>query len=155
MPSGRSISTCVGANSFGGRTRAAANRPLGVLGGPPCPLKVRPEGRAIAGKVPDDVGIVFQEGASFWLSVTITPPSGRTGMAEAEIARVDHALSFMVCAVSLTPIAQLQAALQRLCIARTRSRPRHAARRAWRTDQQTRLLMGDELLVQRETGAVC
>jgi NitT/TauT family transport system ATP-binding protein len=57
------------------------------------------EGRAVAGEVPDGIGVVFQEDASFpWLTVWDNAAFGlrRNGVAEAEIRRrVDDALAFM------------------------------------------------------------
>jgi NitT/TauT family transport system ATP-binding protein len=113
--------------------------------------------------VPDGVGVVFQEDASFpWLSVRDNVAFGlrRAGMAAAEIKRrVDYAIGFMGLKdfASAYP-AQLSGGMrQRVCIARTLVlQPRlilldepFAA-----LDQQTRLLMGDELLrLWRETSA--
>ena len=121
------------------------------------------EGRPVKGNVPDGVGIVFQEDASFpWLSVYDNAAFGlrRAGMPEAEIReRVDHALSFMGLRgfVHAYP-AQLSGGMrQRLCIARTLvTRPRLLLldEPFGALDQQTRLLMGDELLkLWRDTGA--
>ena len=121
------------------------------------------EGRDVVGVVPDGVGIVFQEDASFpWLSVYDNAAFGlrRAGMAEAEIReRVDHALSFMgLAGFAAAYPAQLSGGMrQRLCIARTLvTRPRLLLldEPFGALDQQTRLLMGDELLkLWRETGA--
>jgi NitT/TauT family transport system ATP-binding protein len=121
------------------------------------------EGRPVAGVVPDGVGIVFQEDSSFpWLSVRDNAAFGlrRAGLPEAEIKdRVGHALSFMGLAgfADAYP-AQLSGGMrQRLCIARTLvTRPRLLLldEPFGALDQQTRLLMGDELLkLWRETGA--
>lgn len=121
------------------------------------------EGKPVAGAVPDGVGIVFQEDASFpWLNVKDNAAFGlrRQGMDEATIReRVDHALAFM----GLAPFAaaypaQLSGGMrQRLCIARTLvTRPRLLLldEPFGALDQQTRLLMGDELLkLWRDTGA--
>lgn len=138
---------------------------LDVLGGLALPTDgtVEFEGRAVAGKVPDGVGIVFQEDASFpWLSIYDNAAFGlrRTGMAEAEIReRVEHALSFMgLRGFTHSYPAQLSGGMrQRLCIARTLvTRPRLLLldEPFGALDQQTRLLMGDELLkLWRETGA--
>ena len=138
---------------------------LDVLGGLAAPDQgsIEFEGRTVAGAVPDGVGIVFQEDASFpWLSVYDNAAFGlrRAGMGEAEIReRVDHALSFMGLAgfVAAYP-AQLSGGMrQRLCIARTLvTRPRLLLldEPFGALDQQTRLLMGDELLkLWRDTGA--
>jgi NitT/TauT family transport system ATP-binding protein len=121
------------------------------------------EGRTIAGEVPDGVGIVFQEDASFpWLSVRNNIAFGlrRKGLAPAEVARrVDYALDFMRLGdfADHHP-AQLSGGMrQRVCIARTLVlEPRlilldepFAA-----LDQQTRLMMGEELLrLWRSTNA--
>jgi NitT/TauT family transport system ATP-binding protein len=138
---------------------------LDVLGGLALPSagSVEFEGRPVAGKVPDGVGIVFQEDASFpWLSVYDNAAFGlrRTGMAEAEIReRVEHALSFMgLRGFTHSYPAQLSGGMrQRLCIARTLvTRPRLLLldEPFGALDQQTRLLMGDELLkLWRDTGA--
>ena len=138
---------------------------LDVLGGLALPSEgsVDFEGRAVAGKVPDGVGIVFQEDASFpWLSVYDNAAFGlrRAGMVEAEIReRVEHALSFMgLRGFTHSYPAQLSGGMrQRLCIARTLvTRPRLLLldEPFGALDQQTRLLMGDELLkLWRETGA--
>ena len=138
---------------------------LDVLGGLAVPTggTVEFEGQPVAGKVPDGVGIVFQEDASFpWLSVYDNAAFGlrRAGLAESEIReRVDHALSFMGLHgfVNAYP-AQLSGGMrQRLCIARTLvTRPRLLLldEPFGALDQQTRLLMGDELLkLWRDTGA--
>jgi NitT/TauT family transport system ATP-binding protein len=121
------------------------------------------EGKPVAGEVPDGVGIVFQEDASFpWLTVRNNIAFGlrRHGVDAAEIEqRVDYALDFM----RLRDFAdhhppQLSGGMrQRVCIARTLVlRPRlilldepFAA-----LDQQTRLMMGEELLrLWRSTNA--
>jgi NitT/TauT family transport system ATP-binding protein len=121
------------------------------------------EGRELHGEVPDGVGVVFQEDASMpWLSVHQNVAFGlrTSGLPDKEItARVDHAVSFM----GLTQFAdhypaQLSGGMrQRVCIARTLVlRPRLILldEPFGALDQQTRLLMGDELLrLWRETGA--
>jgi len=121
------------------------------------------EGKRVSGTVPDGVGVVFQEDASFpWLSVYENVAFGlkETGLDRAEIdARVRYALEFMGLAdFARHHPPQLSGGMrQRVCIARTLVlRPRlilldepFAA-----LDQQTRLLMGEELLrLWRETGA--
>jgi NitT/TauT family transport system ATP-binding protein len=121
------------------------------------------EGKPVAGSVPDGVGIVFQQDASFpWLTVYDNAAFGlrRAGADEAEIrSRVDHALSFMgLRSFAKSYPAQLSGGMrQRLCIARTLvMRPRLLLldEPFGALDQQTRLLMGDELLkLWRETGA--
>jgi NitT/TauT family transport system ATP-binding protein len=113
--------------------------------------------------VPDGIGAVFQQDASFfWLSVRDNVAFGlrRRGMPGREIdRRVDSALAFMGLGEFATAYpAQLSGGMrQRVCIARTLvlepkvlllDEPFGAL------DQQTRLLMGDEVLrIWRETGA--
>ena len=120
-------------------------------------------GKAVAGAVPDGIGAVFQQDASFfWLNVWDNVAFGlrRRGASAAEIARrVDQALAFMgLGGFAKAYPAQLSGGMrQRVCIARTLvlepkvlllDEPFGAL------DQQTRLLMGDELLrIWRETGA--
>ena len=126
------------------------------------------EGRDLRGAVPDGVGVVFQEDASFpWLTVRDNVAFGlrqaglrRTGLAAAEVARrVDHAVGFMGLAQFAGHYpAQLSGGMrQRVCIARTLvQQPRLILldEPFGALDQQTRLLMGDELLrLWRETGA--
>lgn len=124
---------------------------------------VRFDGTLVRGVVPDGIGVVFQEDASFpWLSVRDNIAFGLrdSGLATSEIERrVAYALGF----VGLEEFAghhppQLSGGMrQRVCIARTLVlQPRlilldepFAA-----LDQQTRLLMGEELLrLWRETKA--
>jgi len=120
------------------------------------------EGRPVAG-VPEGIGVVFQEDASFaWLTVRDNVAFGlrRAGMNAAEIERrVDYAIGFMGLTefASAYP-AQLSGGMrQRVCIARTLvMQPRLILldEPFGALDQQTRLLMGDELLrLWRETGA--
>ncbi len=121
------------------------------------------EGKPVDGRVPDGVGVVFQEDASFpWLNAwdNAAFQLRRAGLPEPEIrARVDHALAFMgLAAFAKAYPAQLSGGMrQRLCIARTLvTRPRLLLldEPFGALDQQTRLLMGDELLrLWRETGA--
>jgi NitT/TauT family transport system ATP-binding protein len=121
------------------------------------------EGNEVCGKVPDGIGMVFQEDASFpWLSVWDNVAFGLRyrGYEAAEIRRrVDHAIGFMGLAgfARHTPPQLSGGMRQRVCIARTLVlQPRlilldepFAA-----LDQQTRLLMGEELLrLWRETRA--
>jgi NitT/TauT family transport system ATP-binding protein len=119
--------------------------------------------RPLAGQVPDGIGAVFQQDASFfWLNVWDNVAFGlrRRGVDAAEVARrVDQALAFMgLTGFAKAYPAQLSGGMrQRVCIARTLvlspkvlllDEPFGAL------DQQTRLLMGDELLrIWRETGA--
>jgi NitT/TauT family transport system ATP-binding protein len=138
---------------------------LDILAGlaPPTTGTIVCAGAEVDGAVPDGVGVVFQQDASFaWLSVHDNVAFGlrRKGFAAAEIARrVGHALAFMGLSdfAGAYP-AQLSGGMrQRVCIARTLvmqptvlllDEPFAAL------DQQTRLLMGDELLrIWRETGA--
>jgi len=126
------------------------------------------EGRVLDGRVPDGIGVVFQEDASFpWLNVRKNVAFGlEQGHYEgprpdaAEIARrVDHAVAFMgLTAFASHYPAQLSGGMrQRVCIARTLvQQPRLILldEPFGALDQQTRLLMGDELLrLWRETGA--
>jgi len=121
------------------------------------------EGRTLNGTVPDGVGVVFQEDASFpWLTVRNNVAFGlrRAGLDGAEITRrVDHAVGFMgLMQFAGHYPAQLSGGMrQRVCIARTLvQQPRLILldEPFGALDQQTRLLMGDELLrLWRETGA--
>ena len=121
------------------------------------------EGRAVAGRVPDGVGVVFQEDASFpWLTSFDNAAFAlrRAGVPDAEVReRVQHTLAFTgLTSFARAYPAQLSGGMrQRLCIARTLvMRPRMLLldEPFGALDQQTRLLMGDELLkLWRETGA--
>ena len=121
------------------------------------------EGRALARRVPAGVGVVFQEDASLpWLTVWDNIAFGlrRAGVAADEIrARVDRAITFMgLSAFAKSYPAQLSGGMrQRVCIARTLVlEPRLILldEPFGALDQQTRLLMGDELLrLWRESGA--
>jgi NitT/TauT family transport system ATP-binding protein len=138
---------------------------LDVLSGlaPPSSGTVFFEGRRLSRQVPEGIGIVFQEDASFpWLNVENNIAFGlrEKGTDPAEIKRrVASALSFM----GLTDFAQayppqLSGGMrQRVCIARTLvMRPRLILldEPFGSLDAQTRLIMGDELLkLWRETGA--
>lgn len=120
-------------------------------------------GAKLVGSVPDGVGVVFQQDASFaWMTVWDNVAFGlrRRGSPGAEMRRrVDQVLAFMgLAAFARAYPAQLSGGMrQRVCIARTLvlepsilllDEPFAAL------DQQTRLLMGDELLrIWRETGA--
>ena len=120
-------------------------------------------GKPITGTVAEGIGVVFQEDASFpWLNVRDNVAFGlrRAGMDAAEIAhRVSDAIAFM----GLTSFAgaypsQLSGGMrQRVCIARTLVlRPQIILldEPFGALDQQTRLLMGEELLrLWRATGA--
>jgi NitT/TauT family transport system ATP-binding protein len=124
---------------------------------------VRFEGRELRGEVPEGVGVVFQEDSSMpWLSVRDNVAfSLRTSRLPKQKAadRVDHAVSFMGLAQFADHYpAQLSGGMrQRVCIARTLVlHPRLILldEPFGALDQQTRLLMGDELLrLWRETGA--
>jgi NitT/TauT family transport system ATP-binding protein len=121
------------------------------------------EGRPIGDTVPDGVGVVFQENASFpWLNIAdnITFGLRRQPVDRAEIERrLQYALQLM----GLQDFAQafpsqLSGGMrQRVCIARTLvMQPRLILldEPFGALDQQTRLLMGDELLrIWRATGA--
>ena len=130
---------------------------------PPTEGEVFFEGRKLLGKVPEGVGIVFQEDASFpWLTTEDNLAFGlrRKGIDGAEIKRrVTYALGL----TGLTDFAkaypaQLSGGMrQRVCIARTLAlQPRLILldEPFGSLDQQTRLLMGDEVLrLWRETNA--
>jgi NitT/TauT family transport system ATP-binding protein len=121
------------------------------------------EGREIGGAVPDGIGVVFQEDASFpWLTVEGNVAFGlrRAGVVDAEVTRrVDSAIEFMgLSGFRRAYPSQLSGGMrQRVCIARTLvMRPRLILldEPFGALDQQTRLLMGEELLrLWRDTGA--
>jgi NitT/TauT family transport system ATP-binding protein len=121
------------------------------------------EGKPVGGEVPEGVGIVFQDDASFpWLTVWENIAFGlrRGNMANAEIKeRVDYAINFMgLKGFSMSRPSELSGGMrQRVCIARTFvMEPRLILldEPFGSLDQQTRILMGDELLrLWRETGA--
>lgn len=121
------------------------------------------EGQPIHGSVPDGIGAVFQEDASFpWLTVFDNIAFGLryAKRPKQEIAAaVDYALEFMGLQDFRNAYpAQLSGGMrQRVCIARTLVlKPRLILldEPFGALDQQTRLLMGDELLrLWRETGA--
>jgi NitT/TauT family transport system ATP-binding protein len=137
---------------------------LDVLAGlnPPTAGTATFGGAPIVG-VPDYVGVVFQEDASFpWLTVEDNIAFGmrRKGKKADEVReRVEYALDFMgLKAFRKHYPAQLSGGMrQRVCIARTLVlRPQLILldEPFGALDQQTRLLMGDELLrLWRETGA--
>jgi NitT/TauT family transport system ATP-binding protein len=121
------------------------------------------EGKPIEGRIPDGVGVVFQEDASFpWLTVSDNIAFGLRRMKlppEEKAKRIEKALAMM----GLVPFAnsypsQLSGGMrQRVCIARTLvTEPRLILldEPFGALDQQTRLLMGDEVLnLWRKTGA--
>jgi NitT/TauT family transport system ATP-binding protein len=138
---------------------------LEVLAGlqPPTAGTVTFEGREVAGEVPDGIGVVFQEDASFpWLTVWDNAAFGlrRAGVEDAEVRRrVDDVLAFMgLKDFARAYPAQLSGGMrQRVCIARTLVlQPRLILldEPFGALDAQTRLLMGDEVLrLWRRTGA--
>ena len=121
------------------------------------------EGKPVEGTVPDGVGVVFQEDASIpWLTVADNIAFGlrRIAITASERKeRVKDALAMMGLTEFATSYpAQLSGGMrQRVCIARTLvTRPRLILldEPFGALDQQTRLLMGEELLkLWRETGA--
>jgi NitT/TauT family transport system ATP-binding protein len=121
------------------------------------------EGRPIAREPPDGVGVVFQEDASFpWLSVEQNVAFGlRTSNLprEERKERVSKVLALVGLSDFATSYpAQLSGGMrQRVCIARTLvMEPRLILldEPFGALDQQTRLLMGDELLrMWRQTAA--
>jgi NitT/TauT family transport system ATP-binding protein len=121
------------------------------------------EEKKVHGEVPPGIGVVFQEDASFpWLTVRDNIAFGlrQTGAAESAVAsQVDYAVEFMgLKDFAQAYPAQLSGGMrQRVCIARTLVlKPRLILldEPFGALDQQTRLLMGDELLrLWRETGA--
>ena len=121
------------------------------------------EGRAIGQEIPDGVGVVFQEDACFpWLTVRENIEFGFRGRkidAAEQARRVEAAINMMgLNDFAHTYPAQLSGGMrQRVCIARTLVlKPRLILldEPFGALDQQTRLLMGDELLrLWRETGA--
>lgn len=130
---------------------------LDVLAGlsPPTDGSIEFEGHAVNGSVPDGVGVVFQEDASFpWLTVRNNIAFGlkRRGMPKDEMdQRVSEAIDFMgLSEFANAHPSQLSGGMrQRMCIARTLVlKPRLILldEPFGALDQQTRLLMGDELL---------
>jgi NitT/TauT family transport system ATP-binding protein len=130
---------------------------------PPTDGTIAFEDKPVAGEVPDGIGAVFQEDASFpWLTVRDNIAFGlrRAGVDAVEIRRrVDYVIGFMgLKDFTAAYPAQLSGGMrQRVCIARTLVlQPRLILldEPFGALDQQTRLLMGDELLrLWRETGA--
>jgi len=125
--------------------------------------EVQFEDARVSGQVPDGIGVVFQEDASFpWLSVRDNIGFGlrRMKLAKSEReARIRRALEMMgLSAFADSFPAQLSGGMrQRVCIARTLvTEPRLILldEPFGALDQQTRLLMGDEILaLWRKTGA--
>jgi NitT/TauT family transport system ATP-binding protein len=121
------------------------------------------DGRSIVGTVAEGIGAVFQEDACFpWLTVWDNVAFGlrRAGVDGGETARrVDYALNFMGLNdfARAYPVQLSGGMRQRTCIARTLVlRPRLILldEPFGALDQQTRLLMGEELLrLWRETNA--
>jgi len=121
------------------------------------------EGKPIVGEAPDSIGVVFQEDASLpWLNVTDNVAFGlrrsKLGKDERD-ARVRDVLRLVGLSDFATSYpAQLSGGMrQRVCIARTLvMQPRLILldEPFGALDQQTRLLMGDELLrLWRQTDA--
>jgi len=121
------------------------------------------EGRRIGHDIPDGVGVVFQEDACFpWLTVRDNVAFGLRDAAfdaKERARRVDAAIAMMgLREFADSYPAQLSGGMrQRVCIARTLvAQPRLILldEPFGALDQQTRLLMGDELLrLWRETSA--
>jgi NitT/TauT family transport system ATP-binding protein len=138
---------------------------LEVLAGlqPPTQGTVTFEEQSISGSVPDGIGVVFQEDATFpWLTVWDNAAFGlrRTGAPAAEVrSRVDDALTFMGLKdfARAYPLQLSGGMRQRVCIARTLVlQPRLILldEPFGALDAQTRLLMGEEVLrLWRRTGA--
>jgi NitT/TauT family transport system ATP-binding protein len=130
---------------------------------PPSAGLVTFEGRPIGNTVPDGIGVVFQENACFpWLNVAdnITFGLRRQSVEKPEAERrLEDALQLMGLQDFARAFpAQLSGGMrQRVCIARTLvMQPRLILldEPFGALDQQTRLLMGDELLrIWRATGA--
>ncbi len=130
---------------------------------PPTEGSVAFEGTPVAGEAPDGIGVVFQEDASLpWLDVENNVAFGlrRTSLSrDARDARVRDVLRLVgLSDFAKSYPAQLSGGMrQRVCIARTLvMQPRLILldEPFGALDQQTRLLMGDEVLrMWRETGA--
>ena len=130
---------------------------------PPTAGTVEFEGEPIGSGVPDGVGVVFQENACFpWLTVADNIAFGLKRQA-LPTAEVDQRLAYALDLMGLREFAkaypaQLSGGMrQRVCIARTLvTQPRLILldEPFGALDQQTRLLMGDEVLnLWRATGA--
>jgi NitT/TauT family transport system ATP-binding protein len=121
------------------------------------------EDKPVSGQVPEGIGVVFQEDASFpWLTVWDNVAFGlrRSGVAAPEVhRRVEDAVAFMgLKDFARAYPSQLSGGMrQRVCIARTLVlQPRLILldEPFGALDAQTRLLMGDEVLrLWRRTGA--
>ena len=130
---------------------------------PPTLGQIEFEGRAIKDTVPDGIGVVFQEDACFsWLNVSENIEFGlrqKTIATEEKVSRVAAVIDMMgLRDFARSYPAQLSGGMrQRVCIARTIvAEPRLILldEPFGALDQQTRLLMGDEMLrLWRETGA--
>jgi NitT/TauT family transport system ATP-binding protein len=130
---------------------------------PPTEGTIEFEGRAIHQEIPDGIGVVFQEDACFsWLNVRQNIEFGLCRLnleAQEKTRRVDAGIAMMgLQDFSRSYPAQLSGGMrQRVCIARTIvTKPRLILldEPFGALDQQTRLLMGDEVLrLWRETGA--
>lgn len=138
---------------------------LDIIAGlaPPSSGTVTFEGKAIGDRVPDGIGVVFQENACFpWLNVADNITFGLRRQA-VDGAEIDQRLQYALLLMGLKDFArafpaQLSGGMrQRVCIARTLvMQPRLILldEPFGALDQQTRLLMGDELLrIWRATGA--
>jgi NitT/TauT family transport system ATP-binding protein len=130
---------------------------------PPTLGEIEFEGRAIKDTVPDGIGVVFQEDACFsWLNVSENIEFGlrqKIIATEEKVSRVAAVIDMMgLRDFARSYPAQLSGGMrQRVCIARTIvAEPRLILldEPFGALDQQTRLLMGDEMLrLWRETGA--
>jgi NitT/TauT family transport system ATP-binding protein len=130
---------------------------------PPTEGTIEFEGQTIGQDIPDGVGVVFQEDACFpWLTVRENIEFGLR-MRKLDPAEKDRRVAAAIAMMGLrdfphTYPAQLSGGMrQRVCIARTIvMEPRLILldEPFGALDQQTRLLMGDEVLkLWRETGA--